>query len=199
VTDQRHVAVPVGISAQRWMTVTPARTVLMVAHNVTTVTRLLDVLTAFDNDSRIQLVFTQIGADPFQHGLSETIDNTGMITIPWEQAVNTRFDLAISASHHGELADISAPLIILSHGIGYTKYSPRKPETGNRKPETGNRKPETDRSLVFRRSGFSTTVSLSPVLSCCHTRNSWPDCGTRPLPRRPSRSSPAIPASTGSW
>ena len=133
--------VPVGLRADQWTTVTPRRRVLIVVHNVTTITRLLDVLPAFDSDLRVQIVASSSGTDPFQHGIAEVLDEQGIITIGWDQARHISFDLVISASHHGGLADISGPLVILSHGIGYTKYSPgnRKPETGNRKPETGNR------------------------------------------------------------
>ncbi|MEC3978864.1 hypothetical protein [Amycolatopsis sp. H20-H5] len=128
------VEVPVGIRAIRWSTVPAERTVLVVVHNVTTVTRLLDVLPAFENDFRIQLVFSSSGSDPFQHGLRSLLDELGAITIPWSQARQEKFDLVLSASHHGGLGDITGPTVIFSHGIGYTKYSP-----GNRKPETGNR------------------------------------------------------------
>jgi hypothetical protein len=156
-----HVVVPIGARAHRWHTVTPVRIVVVVAHNVTTLTRLLDVIPAFDNDHRVQLVFTVIGADPFTDGLRDSLTETGIITIPWEQATMTHFDLAIAASHHGELADIPAPLAILSHGIGYTKYSPRKPESPKaRKPESPKaRKPES--RSACRRSGCCAMRSRS--------------------------------------
>ncbi|MGP4014673.1 hypothetical protein [Saccharopolyspora sp. 5N708] len=146
-----HVEVPVGIRAGEWNTVAPERTVLVVAHNVTTITRLFDVLPIFESDFRVQVVVSWSGSDPFRHGVSELLNRSGMIVIPWDQAKHTKFDLVISASHHGALTDLSSPLVILSHGIGYTKYSPgnRKPETGNRKPETGNRKPETGNRQTF--------------------------------------------------
>ncbi|MGW4528695.1 hypothetical protein ACWEN0_46855, partial [Amycolatopsis sp. NPDC004378] len=97
---------------------------LLVAHNVTTLNRLLDVVPAFENDSRVQLVVTDVEADPFRDGLPAALAGSGIITIPWEQARQTEFDLAIAASHHGDLTEITARRAILSHGIGYTKYSP---------------------------------------------------------------------------
>ncbi|SDM71435.1 hypothetical protein [Allokutzneria albata] len=118
-----------------WATVSPTRVVLVVLHNITTLTRMLDVLPVFDSDFRVQLVATWSGSDPFSHGLREAVEELGMRTIPWEEATRIRFDLAIAASHHGGLAELTTPLMILSHGIGYTKYSP-----GNRKSEIGNRK-----------------------------------------------------------
>jgi glycosyltransferase involved in cell wall biosynthesis len=136
------VKVPIGLQAPHWTTIHPERRVLVVAHHVTSLLRLLDVLPAFDSDTRIQLVFTWNGSDPFSHGLHQYLDHLGVIVIPWSQAIDTEFDLAIAANHGG-LTEINAPVVILPHGAGYTKNSPgnRKPETGNRKPETGNRKP----------------------------------------------------------
>ncbi|ONI88853.1 hypothetical protein ALI22I_17980 [Saccharothrix sp. ALI-22-I] len=129
------IQVPVGIRAGQWVTVESERTVLLVAHNVTTVTRLLDVVGAFDSDFRVQVVVTWSGSDPFHRDLTGFFADLGIVTVPWNEAVTTRFDLAIAASHHGGLTELNAPLVILSHGIGYTKYSPGKQE--NRK--TGGR------------------------------------------------------------
>ncbi|WP_153029552.1 hypothetical protein [Amycolatopsis sp. YIM 10] len=136
----------------------------MIVHNVTTLTRLLEVLPVFDSDRRVQLVASWSGSDPFQDGLTEMMRSLRIVTIPWDQAKQTRFDLAISASHHGGLTDITAPLVILSHGLGYNKYSPgnRKPETGNRKPETGNRKPETGNRKPETGNRKPETFGLSP-------------------------------------
>ncbi|MER6868923.1 glycosyltransferase family 4 protein, partial [Amycolatopsis sp. NPDC000673] len=144
VSDVPAVKVPIGLQAPHWTTVEPERRVLVVAHHVTSLLRLLDVLPVFDSDPRVQVVFSWNGSDPFRHGLDHYLDRLGVITIPWAQAIETPFDLAIAANHGG-LTEVTAPLVILPHGVGYTKNSPgnRKPETGNRKPETGNRKPET--------------------------------------------------------
>ncbi|MEC3975470.1 glycosyltransferase family 4 protein [Amycolatopsis sp. H20-H5] len=138
------VKVPIGLQAPHWTTIRPERQVLVVAHHVTSLLRLLDVLPVFDSDTRIQVVFSWNGSDPFSHGLQQYLNHLGTIVIPWSQAINTEFDLVIAANHGG-LTEITSPLVILPHGVGYTKQSPgnRKPETGNRKPETGNRKPET--------------------------------------------------------
>ncbi|GAA4545636.1 hypothetical protein GCM10023192_58470 [Amycolatopsis samaneae] len=133
---------PVGRDARRWTSITPARTVLLVAHNVTTLTRLLDIIPAFENDTRVQLVFTLTTGDPFQHGITTALENTGIIVIPWRQAKTTTFDLVITASHHGKLGKLSHPQAILSHGIGYTKYSPRSQEPGARSQEPGARSQE---------------------------------------------------------
>ena len=180
------VKVPIGPQSIHWNTAPIQRTVLVLAHNITAVTRLLDVVPVFDSDPRVQVVFSWNGADPFRHGLDELLDEMGVITIPWDQAIQSEFDLAITANHSG-LTEINAPIVVLSHGIGYTKYSPgeagsRKPEAGSRKPEAGSRKPEAAKpeaakSSVCRRNGCSTMAAPSPMRSCSRTRNNvsaWP-------------------------
>ncbi|WP_328604306.1 glycosyltransferase [Amycolatopsis sp. NBC_00345] len=134
------VKVPIGRQAGHWNTVVPERLVLVVVHHATSLDRLLDVITVFDSDHRVQVVFSLNGSDPFQHGLQPLLDRLGAVLIPWHQAIETEFDLVIAANHGG-LTEISTPLVIIPHGAGYNKNSPgnRKPETGNRKPETGNR------------------------------------------------------------
>ncbi len=127
------VKVPVGLQARHWYTIRPERTVLVVAHHVTSLLRLVDMLTVFDSDTRVQVVFSWNGSDPFIHGIDECLQQLGAMVIPWHQAINTEFDLAIAANHGG-LTEISAELVILSHGAGYTKNSP-----GDRRPETGDR------------------------------------------------------------
>ncbi|WP_369028867.1 hypothetical protein, partial [Nocardia farcinica] len=39
----------------------------------------------------------------------------------WSQALTGTFDAAIAVHHSGELHRISAPLAVLSHGIGFSK------------------------------------------------------------------------------
>ncbi|WP_163509958.1 hypothetical protein [Fodinicola acaciae] len=133
--------VPVGLQAARWRTIQPKRTVLVVVHTVTTATRLLDVLPIFESDLRVQVVFTTPGHSAVSAGVDTVLADLGAAVIPWTQALHSEFDLAIAAAHSGNLHEINAPVVLLSHGIGYTKNSPgnRQPATGNRQPATGNR------------------------------------------------------------
>lgn len=50
--------VPIGPEAAAWVTRAPERLVLAVVHNVTSLTRLLDVVSVFESDQRLQVVFT---------------------------------------------------------------------------------------------------------------------------------------------
>ncbi|MEU7464371.1 MULTISPECIES: hypothetical protein [Streptomyces] len=116
-----RLRVPVGADAERWVTRAGCRRVLLVVHNVTSATRLLDVLPLFGGDVRLQLFATCTGSSPFLAGVVELLTGTGLPVLPWEQAKETTFDLAVSASYGGELNQIQGELVVLSHGMGYNK------------------------------------------------------------------------------
>jgi hypothetical protein len=128
--------VPTTSGHPHWITVNTTRTVLIVVHTVTAWNRLADILSIFDSDRRVQLVFTFPDVSNVTGDVERDLADEGAIVLPWGRAITTRFDAAISVHHSGNLHQIRAPLAVMSHGIGYTKV--RKPETGNRKPETGN-------------------------------------------------------------
>ncbi|MFD7529905.1 hypothetical protein ACFV8E_20320 [Streptomyces sp. NPDC059849] len=130
------VRVPVGDDAARWATRGKCLRVLLVVHNVTAATRLLDVLPLFDDDLRVQLLVTCTGSSAFAAGTAELLADTGVPVLPWEQAVETAVDLVVSASFGGQLDVFSGRLAVLSHGVGYTKRL-ATPDTGHRTPDTG--------------------------------------------------------------
>lgn len=134
-----RLRVPVGADAERWVTRAGCRRVLLVVHNVTSATRLLDVLPLFDGDVRLQLFATCTGSSPFLAGVVELLTGMGLPVLPWEQAKETTFDLAVSASYGGELDEIRAELVVLSHGMGYNKRlaTPGDPERRSSAPVFG--------------------------------------------------------------
>lgn len=113
--------VPVGEDSGRWVTRSGCRRVLFVVHNVTSATRLLDVLPLFHSDVRVQLFATCTRSSPFLAGVPELLAGVGVPVVPWEQAKEAEFDLAVSASYGGELGEIRGNLAVLSHGVGYNK------------------------------------------------------------------------------
>ncbi|MEV7907069.1 hypothetical protein [Streptomyces anulatus] len=141
--QDQWIRVPVGDDAARWATRVRCRRVLFVVHNVTSATRLLDVLPLFHDDLGVQLLATCTGSSAFRSGIADLLADTGLPVLPWEQALATPVDLAISASFGGELGAIQGPLIILSHGIGYTKRL-ATPSTEHRAPSTEHRAPSSD-------------------------------------------------------
>ncbi|UQI43624.1 hypothetical protein M1P56_04200 [Streptomyces sp. HU2014] len=145
MADGGWVRVPVGDDAGRWVTRAACRRVLFVVHNVTSATRLLDVLPLFDADPRVQLLVTCTGSSPFLAGVPELMAEAGLPVLPWEQAKATPVDLAVSASYGGELECIQGDLAILSHGIGYNKRL-ATPDAGRRTPDAGRRTPDAPAS-----------------------------------------------------
>ncbi|MFF7684728.1 hypothetical protein ACFZB6_01060 [Streptomyces syringium] len=136
---QTHLAAPGG--PERWRTIDATHHVLGVIHNVTSATRLLDLLSVFEGDTRIQVHFTCTGSSAFDGGMREFIAAREMPCIPWDEACELKFDLAVSSSRGGELQDISAPLICAPHGAGYNKTLSREPGAGSREPGAGSREP----------------------------------------------------------
>lgn len=112
--------VPVGPDAARWVTRSQCRMVLVVVHTVTSGQRLMDVIRLLGPDLRVQIVFTS-APDVFSEGVTEFLRVTGGIVVPWLQATQTRFDLALAASY-GSIDELHAPVIVMPHGAGYGKY-----------------------------------------------------------------------------
>ncbi|SDN32752.1 hypothetical protein SAMN04487981_104451 [Streptomyces sp. cf386] len=135
------IRVPVGDDSARWATRGRTRKVLLVVHNVTSATRLLDVLPLFHDDFRVQLLATSPGSSAFRAGIAELLADTGVPVVPWEQAIGTPVALALSASFGGQLQAFSGVLAVLSHGVGYTKKL-GTPDT--RHPTVGERQTGSD-------------------------------------------------------
>lgn len=125
-----HLAL--GNAAGQWSTVRTHRRLLVVVHNVTAATRLLDVLPLV-TDPRVQIYFTTTGSSAFDAGTTELLDRLEAAVLPWEDAVQGHFDLALTASYGGDLHRLETPLAVVPHGIGYNKYlkvADRKPVFG---------------------------------------------------------------------
>ncbi|MEV5984961.1 hypothetical protein AB0L85_08040, partial [Streptomyces sp. NPDC052051] len=137
-----RLPLPMAADSERWVSVAAERTVLGVVHNITSATRLLDLLAVFEGDRRVQTVFTCTESSALDGGTLEFFTSRGMLHIPWREATARTFDLAIATNRGGDLHDLQAPLIGAPHGAGYNKHLSRKPEAGSRKPEAGSRKPE---------------------------------------------------------
>ncbi|MGN9816742.1 hypothetical protein ACTMUQ_15545 [Streptomyces sp. SD11] len=113
----RHV--PVRLDVERWATRRTRRRVLVVVHTVIAGQRLLDAIRLLEGESRVQTFFTQ-APDVFSNGVSEFLERLGGLVLPWSQAVQTGFDLALAAGH-GSLHELHAPVVVLPHGAGHNK------------------------------------------------------------------------------
>jgi hypothetical protein len=87
----------------------------------------MDVVRLLGPDLRIQVVFT-VAPDVFSEGVGEFLRAVGGIVVPWLQATQLEFDLALAASY-GSIHELRAPLIVVPHGAGYGKLAAQR-ETG---------------------------------------------------------------------
>ena len=66
-------------------------------------------------------------------GTDRFLERLGGVVAPWREAVQVRFDLAIAASY-GQLERLHAPVLALSHGIGFNKLDVRYDGFGREAP-----------------------------------------------------------------
>ncbi|MBP2323012.1 hypothetical protein JOF56_003397 [Kibdelosporangium banguiense] len=106
-----------------WRTVNVERVVLVAAHTVASLMRLEDIIPLIEVDPRVQLVFTQV-PDELGNGVERRLRNLDVRVVPWEEATQSSFDLAISASLH-QMERIQARYRFAApHGAGYNKLWP---------------------------------------------------------------------------
>lgn len=115
---------PFGLDAQRGQTVRYQRTVLVVVHTVTAGTRLGDVVPLLEGDRRVQVVFTHAPSALISSGVPDYLSRLGGVVVPWQQATQMQFDLALAASD-GLLEWVHAPVMTMLHSVGYNKYPVR--------------------------------------------------------------------------
>ncbi|MQA85662.1 MAG: hypothetical protein GEV03_13805 [Streptosporangiales bacterium] len=114
---------PFGVDAQKGMTRATRRTVLAVVHHPSAGARMADVVPLLESDPRVQVVFT-VPPSIFATGGADFVRMMGGLTVPWPQATQVPFDLAVTANHGG-LEELNAPVLMLQHGVGFNKYARR--------------------------------------------------------------------------
>jgi hypothetical protein len=105
-------------------------------HNLTAATRLADIVPLLESDRRVQVVFTGAPASLTPVMPAEVRDflhRVNGVVVPWQQAVQSRWDLAVVAAD-GSLERLHAPVLSVPHGIGYNKYAIRWDGPGPRVP-----------------------------------------------------------------
>ena len=124
---------PFGLDAAKGQTFPVQRTVLVAVHSVTAGTRLADVWPLLEPDPRVQLVFTRPPDVLTVRATDQFLAGLDGVVIPWQQAVQQKFDLAIAASS-GHLDQVRAPVFALPHGIGFSKLNVRYAGSARRHP-----------------------------------------------------------------
>jgi hypothetical protein len=135
---------PFGLDAGKGRTFRYRRTVLMVVHSMTAGYRLADVVPLLESDRRVQVTWT-CAPSLFSAGVPDFLRNLGGVVVPWRQATQSRFDMAIAASH-GSLEHVHAPVLVVPHGVGFSKYPSVWPGSG---PAVRRELRETDRDRLM--------------------------------------------------
>jgi hypothetical protein len=110
---------PALIEQGHWLTVRDCKRVLVVVHTVTFAQRLREVFGLLADDLRVQVVFTA-APHAFGNGVTHYLRGLGIITVPWEEALRTDFDLALAAGSRG-VHELRCPVVRISHGAGQIK------------------------------------------------------------------------------
>jgi hypothetical protein len=120
------VRVPIGEHAEWVRTIPFERTVLIVARTAGTVSWLLDFLPEILSDPRVQILFTVEDEDTssvFHQGARSVLQNAEVAVIPWRQAIETEFDLAVCSTHSASTQNLRSRLLITLHGAGFGKLT----------------------------------------------------------------------------
>jgi hypothetical protein len=116
MSREQWIRGPVGLGADKRVTVAGCRTVLVVVPHLAAGTRLVsDVIPLLRNDSRIQVVFSVSETGRLWHGTEEFVRRQGGLVIPWHQAVENEFDLVLAAGYN-DLEQVRGKVLLLPHG-----------------------------------------------------------------------------------
>nr|WP_240512427.1 hypothetical protein [Streptomyces griseoruber] len=110
---------PALIEQGHWLTVRDCKRVLVVVHTVTFAQRLREVFGLLEADLRVQLVFTA-APHAFGNGVTQYLHDMGITPVPWEEALEAEFDLALAAGSRG-VHELRCPVVRVSHGAGHIK------------------------------------------------------------------------------
>lgn len=164
---------PVGLGAEHRVLHPGARSVLVVVPYVVAGARLADVLPLMAADHRVTAVFT-VPPEPngsVCHGAGEFAHAMGGLVIPWQQAVQTEFDLILAASPTG-LAQLHGKIVLMSHGATAGRSFLRARSAGERAASSGALDRET---LMDRGRLLPAVLALSHDAEVADLRESCPE------------------------
>lgn len=91
--------------------------------------RLADIAPVLEADARVQVLYSAAGRSPFSLSGADYLHRMNGAVLQWEHAKAHRFDLAIAA-HLGEFDEVRAPTLVVPHGVGFSRFIPRRPGYG---------------------------------------------------------------------
>lgn len=136
---------PVGIDAERRITRTGFHTALVMVPTMTAGTRLMDLVPLLEADHRVQVVFTVPHAAESWSGVEDFVRDCGGVLYPWQQALQHRWDLVLTASHR-HIEQVHGRVMVLPHGAGALMSRRFSKKAGADRPSTG-----LDRELLTSR------------------------------------------------
>ncbi|KAB8171234.1 hypothetical protein FH609_001010 [Streptomyces sp. 3MP-14] len=98
---------------------------LGVVRNLTSATRLLDVLPLLRAEDGITVSFTVNPGSTFDGGLADYLAHQRGTVLPWREATRRRFDLVVACAVNRSMRRLSRPLVVLPHGVGYNRLTRR--------------------------------------------------------------------------
>jgi hypothetical protein len=134
----------------------------------------MDVAPLLETDRRVQVIYTCAPSSVFAAGAREFLGRLGAVVLPWRQAVQTRFDLAVAASQGG-LEQLHAPVLTIPHGVGFSKYPSIWPGHG---PLARRALGEADRwRLVYHGRVVAARIIVATARQRERLRRSCPEAG----------------------
>ncbi|MBO0801601.1 MAG: hypothetical protein J2P25_00785 [Nocardiopsaceae bacterium] len=121
-----------GGNATRWESLRPERTVAAVTRTFTSAVRLFEAVNLFESDFRVRVVFAHDDSSAFSAGVPELLRAESITPVPLPELSGASFDLALTASENVDLTQISAPVVVVPHGIGFHRYVPDSTSPGTR-------------------------------------------------------------------
>ncbi|UED88327.1 hypothetical protein K4G22_08085 [Streptomyces profundus] len=128
---------------------------LGVARNLTSATRLLDVLPLLRAEDGVAVSFTVNPGSAFDGGLTEYLAGQRATVLPWREATRRRFDLVVACAINRSMRRLSRPLVVLPHGAGYNRLVSRS--TGDVSSSAG----LSRRELLYRGRVVPDVIGLS--------------------------------------
>jgi hypothetical protein len=137
---------PIGRGAASRVTRAGCRTVLVMVPTVAAGARLLDLVLLLEADFRVQVAVTIPHDGQAWHGVEEFVRASGMLPVPWQQAIHHEWDLVLTASHR-YIEQIHGKVLVLPHGASATRSRRFSRKAGGAsRPTTG-----LDRELLTYR------------------------------------------------
>lgn len=102
------------------------KTVAVVVENHQAGDRLGDVVSLFEHDPRIQVVYVLAQNSRFSPSAASYLERFDGLLLTWEQALRYDFDLALAGNngHNSHLEQLRAPVLVTPHGMGFSSVVP---------------------------------------------------------------------------